>query len=154
MLTIKKDSSTIPPILILSGVIDETTDFKTLFVREGSDLRLNCKDISRINSIGIRAWQNFFGRFRESGGIVKFEQVAPALVTAAGYISDFFAPDEVESLCVPYQCVKCSDLIVKVYTPKEVMSLMPHFDGIPCEKCGATAELDEMPEEYFHFLKA
>ena len=153
MLIIGKDESSTPPKLTMSGVIDETVDFSKLSDARKSDLHILCREVNRINSVGIKIWRDFFRNYREQGGSVRFHELSPALVATMNYISDFVEIKELVSLCAPYICPKCKTSALKVLTVAEAKSCLPTPPSMACPKCSALMELDEIPEEYFSFTQ-
>jgi hypothetical protein len=152
MLNINKDDKSIPQKIYLSGVIDESAFLSPLLEGKPSDLFLFLQNVSRINSVGVKIWREFFAQFRKAGGKLNFFEIAPALVSAANYLSDFILPEEVRSLCIPFFCENCGRSVTKVYEFYELKKL--NFDVTPptCGECGCKTEIDEVPEEYFSFL--
>lgn len=153
MLLVTKDEKSSPTKYILSGVIDESTDFATLFGATEPFIQIYCRDVSRINSNGIMNWRQYFRKLRQAGGKLRFFEIAPILVTAINCIADFIEMQEIGSVCAPYQCNKCKKYSLKTLTPVEAKRLMATISIAVCEHCTGEAELDEDPAEYFTFLK-
>lgn len=154
MLFAQRVENSSPPKIILSGVIDETTEFTRLLGGYGNSLAIYCKDIIRINSVGIKLWREFFSGFRKSGGKVSFFELSPSLVATLNYVSDFVNKSEVGSICAPFHCRGCNSVTLKIYSAAEAKELLKAVPIVNCEKCKSEAELDEIPEEYLAFLSS
>lgn len=152
MFHINKDDKSVPPKLILSGIIDEAADLSPLLEGNPRALHLDCRNVSRINSIGVKLWREFFGRYRKGGGRAHFFNLSPALVSPLNYLSDFAQKDEIRSICVPFMCLSCEKTTIATYTTDELTKLNLNLTPPPCAACGAKTEMDEIPEEYFSFL--
>lgn len=152
MLNVTKEENSKPQKITLSGVIDETTKLDVLFGSVEKSLHIYCRDVSRINSNGIMGWVNYFSKFRQNRGTLKFFEVSPTLISALNCLSNFIVVEEVASLCVPFHCSKCNGTTLKIYTPKELKRLLPQIPTVPCDTCKEKAIIDENPEEYFSFL--
>src|SRR5262245_27297654 len=105
MLTVTKTS---PSTYNFTGVIDESTDFDKLLSTTDMKLDIYCKDVTRINSVGIKHWREFFQKFRQRGGALRFFEISPALVLTVNYLSDFISVAEIKSFCAPFICQSCS----------------------------------------------
>ena len=151
MLIIGKDNSSPQPKITMNGVIDETVDFSKLSEAGKSELHLICREVNRINSVGIKIWRDFFRNYREKGGSLRFHELSPALVATMNYISDFVEVKELVSVCAPYVCPTCKTAAIKVLTVAEAKGYLPKPPPMTCPKCSAEMELDEIPEEYFSF---
>jgi anti-anti-sigma regulatory factor len=152
MITVRKDDKSTPPSISVAGVVDETVAFDEVFANLGLNLLLNCKDVTRINSVGIKLWRDFFQKFRQQGGTVQFLELSPPLVSTLNYLKDFVFKQEVVSFGVTFYCGNCNKSTIKVYTPETAKELLRGVDKIPCESCACSAELDEVAEEYLGFL--
>lgn len=153
MLIIVKDEKASPPKFTLSGVIDETTDFRSQPGELGAAADFYCKDVGRINSVGIKIWREFFEAQRKKNVKIKFFDISPALVTTLNYISDFMHKDEIQTFCAPFHCTSCKYTTFKIYAPATIEELSKTLENVVCEKCSGPTEFDELPEEYFSFLQ-
>ena len=154
MIVLTKNENSIPPSVILSGIVDESANFETSFGNVGKELDIYCKEVSRINSVGVKLWREFFGAVRAKGTKLRFFDLSPALVSSLNYISDFVAFKEIQSVTAPFLCNngKCNELSYKTLTIDEAKTMVKGECSISCAKCGGKAELDEISTEYFSFL--
>jgi anti-anti-sigma regulatory factor len=152
MFIVSKNETVAPVQFNLIGVIDESVDFATLFPMQKAEIALNCKGVTRINSVGIKLWRDFFQKFRAFGGSIRFHEISPCLVTTMNYISDFVDKNELVSFGAPYVCPKCKDSPTVVMNPDVARQSLPEAPSITCALCSSKMELDEIPAEYFAFL--
>lgn len=150
MFTAKKDGTG----YTLAGVIDETVNFASSFPGSESSMTLNCKEVSRINSVGIKLWREHFQKVRQAGGALKFKELSPPLVSTLNYLSDFIEKKEIESICAPFLCSKCNAITLQTLTLDQAKKYLSSQPKVACNQCKTDAEFDEIPEEYFAFLNA
>ncbi|MGK5091721.1 hypothetical protein WDW89_06845 [Deltaproteobacteria bacterium TL4] len=135
----------------LEGVINEFAKFQPLFDFQGPQIILNLKEISRINSTGVREWINAIEKISDDIEIL-FEECPPVVVYQMTMIPNFTARAKVTSVYAPYFCSGCGE-------QKDVMIEMGSFnleDGVPevkCKECGEDMEFDDDEESYFYFLE-
>lgn len=137
----------------LEGVIDELTDFNGLLGRDFLEIHVHARDVTRINSMGIKSWRNYFHALRCDAIRVKFYELPPELVSQMNFVSYFVELPEIESLCVPFFCSSCNKTTLKAFSVPEVRKIRGNLPEYPCEGCGQPARFDEIPEEYFSFLE-
>lgn len=136
----------------LLGVIDERVSFASALGKLTSQVKVNCRGITRINSSGIKLWREFWNQLRERGATLEFIEISPATVAVTGSIFDFLRSDEVISICVPYVCTSCRQEKIVVLTKATVLKHLPQVPMEKCANCDAACELDDIPEDYFSFL--
>lgn len=137
----------------LEGVIDELTDLNGLIGRDFQEIRVHAREVTRINSMGIKNWRNFFHALRCEAVRVRFLELPPELVSQMNFVSYFVELSEIESMCVPFFCSACNKTTLKAYSLDEVRRISGDLPAQPCESCGQPANFDEIPEEYFSFLE-
>jgi serine/threonine protein kinase/anti-anti-sigma regulatory factor len=137
----------------LRGSIDadlQTTEFVT---NVGSAFIIDLDGVERITSFGVREWVRMLGRV--AAGFVGFINCRPIVIAQFNSVVDFGQQGQVISLYVPYLCDACG------HEFDELVDLRERFDvaeaeetpKAPCPKCGASGELDDMPENYFSFVR-
>jgi hypothetical protein len=142
-----------PSVFEFKGTVDESAQFDKLIPADEFELQIRCREVTRINSLGIKEWFTFFGRVREQGRKVKFIELSPALVCQAGWVQNFILPEEVFSFCVPYQCQTCAQNFLKVFEVPELKNNNLLLPTVDCPNCQKPAELDEIEDQYLSFLK-
>src|SRR5262249_53669956 len=102
--------------------------------------------IDRINSVGVRYWMDFVKAREKAGVSLTFERCSPVMVGQITMITHFMgARSRVKSLLAPYSCTGCkseSDVVVEAAPGAQVQATLP------CPKCGARMELDDLVESY------
>lgn len=140
-------------VVRISGTIEESTDLPNLLGPPAPEMEISCKEVSRINSVGVKHWITYFQKARECGSKVRFSEVSVPLVTQFNMISNFGAGGEVVSIYAPYSCAQCGAEFRTLFPRAELIKLGFEPPSAPCPKCGGTAQFDDIPEEYFAFLK-
>lgn len=137
----------------LDGIIDELADLNSLIGRDFREIHIHARDVTRINSMGIKSWRNYFHGLRCEAIKVRFFELPPELVSQINFVSYFVEVPEIETLCVPFYCSPCNRTTLKVYSLGEIRKICKELQDQPCEKCGQPAHFDEIAEEYFSFLE-
>lgn len=93
--------------ILIEGVIDERSKIFDLTIEEDTDVMMDLTKMICINSIGIKMWIEWVGKFPKS--VVIHLSKCPFLiinqsVTVKGFISE---NSYLESFFVPYYCNSC-----------------------------------------------
>jgi len=134
----------------LTGVLDETFNRKDLASARGS-LVIDLDDVRRITSFGVREWMAALKDL--STDYVAFVKCRPAVVAQFNMIANFGGGGQVISIYLPYLCPACGtehEELVDLRHRYDVVSAGP--PDMPCPKCGALAEFDDIPQSYFSFV--
>jgi len=136
--------------ILLKGIINEDTLF-TPIAKVGSPYVLNFKDITSINSCGIRSWVNFLKELGETE--VFYEECPPVIVRQMNMVPSFVGRAKVLSVYVPYVCDACEKEEMKLVSEQDFKSgnVQETFTCPHCQK--GEMELDGSPEQYFAFAK-
>ncbi|MBF0236753.1 MAG: hypothetical protein HQM12_03545 [SAR324 cluster bacterium] len=135
----------------LDGIINEFAKFQPLFDFEGPEIILNLKNISRINSTGVREWINAIEKINTDIAIF-FEDCPPVVVYQMTMIPNFTARAKVLSVYAPFYCAECGN-------QEDILITMEGFnldEGLPevkCKECGEAMEFDDDEESYFYFME-
>lgn len=135
----------------LEGKLDENADFTSILSRKPKNLHVICKDMGRVNSIGIGLWRRFFQSMRDGGTKLLFSEVAPALVDQMNFIKGFIYIDEIHSLGVPLSCLKCDAEEIVTFLKSELLKSRS-ISNRNCGKCGSQLVLED--PVYFNFLNS
>lgn len=142
-----------PPLqLALSGEIDELSDFASLLRDLGESSLLSLKDVSRINSTGVREWLNFMRAAKEQGRRLILEECSVAIVAQLNMISGFALDADVRSVYAPYVCPECDSAAQRLVDVKPDVHAQVE-QPMPCPSCGCDMDFDELPQHYFAFMK-
>src|SRR4051812_33562668 len=91
-------------LLVLEGTLTEEDNLGEIIGPVQGKIWVQCRDITRLNSVGTKSWVLFFQGLRNQGVQVVFQECSPAVIRLANILSNFMVPAEVESICVPYLC--------------------------------------------------
>lgn len=136
----------------LMGSIEETVNFDQLLGAPPQEMEVNCKEIPRINSVGVKAWIKYFQTCQGKGTKLRFVECSTAIVEQINLISNFVCGGIVESIFVPFSCTSCKSELVGLFKTEDLKKLQLKLPDLKCTKCGNKAVFDDIPEEYFGFL--
>ncbi len=153
LLTIKKNQTGSTVTAIFEGVVDQTSDFEIALGFSFKELRVDVHAVTRINSLGILNWRNYFHKLRCEGVKIEFSNLQPAMVDQANFIFDFILKTEIRNLAVPYFCTHCSKMILKNFELEGLTIDSVSNSRVSCPVCSQQTELDTVLEEYFSFLE-
>jgi len=139
-------------IVRLAGSIEESVNFDQLIGIPPAELHVNCKEVPRINSVGVKAWIKYFQSCQAKGTILKFTDCSTAIVEQINLISNFICGGTVESIFVPFSCTGCKSELVGLFKTDDLKKLNLNLPDLKCSKCSGKAVFDDIPEEYFAFL--
>lgn len=117
---------------------------------------LNFKQVTYVNSCGVRAWINFLRDFEQSREVI-FEECTPEIVMQMNMIPNFRGNAQVKSVYGTYECEDCGANETVLFVEGQNLPSTPQDELPPmkCKKCGSDdMEMDELEEEYFSFLSA
>jgi DNA-directed RNA polymerase subunit RPC12/RpoP len=138
----------------VSGTLDEKTDLTSMLGKIGSELHFYCQELSRINSIGIRSWLEYFSHLNKAGTKLHFHECSVAITEQMNAIRNFNSGGQVESVMLPYHCDKCDTDFKVLAMSKDIKANPQGLMETKCKNCGdAHAAFDDMPEEYFLYLE-
>lgn len=137
----------------LIGSIEETVNFDDLLGPPSPEMEVNCKEIPRINSVGVKAWIKYFQACVSSGTKLKLVECSTAIVEQINLISNFSCGSVIESIFVPFSCSSCRSELVGLFKTEDLKKIHLQLPDLKCTKCGKNAVFDDIPEEYFGFLK-
>lgn len=130
------------------GTISEGVDLVKLVGFSGTELHVNCREVERLNSAGIRNWCLFFDGLRRKGVKLKFLECSPAVSEQCNYIANFMDRGEVESLCINFLCPECHSASQKIESVKTLVSSNCQAPMENCNQCGKKMELDQLALDY------
>ncbi|MEK6705335.1 MAG: BON domain-containing protein [Bdellovibrionota bacterium] len=132
----------------LSGFIDETTDLSALASLAG-EIILNLKEVSRVNSCGVREWVNWLCKAAASA--IVYEECPVVVVKQLNAVPDFQGKAKISSFFAPYFCEDCD-------SEAEMLLQSMQVEGgkapeMKCGSCGKPMNFDAVPNQYFSFIK-
>lgn len=141
-------------VISLSGTIDENDDLAAVAgVPPRGNVIVNCKEVLRINSAGVRNWLKYFTLLQQKNITIKFEQLTSPLVDQINSIQNFTCGGEVVSVAVPFLCKKCTARTTMWMRTADLKRMSFPLATAKCSKCGSSAAFDDIENEYFAFLK-
>ncbi len=152
MINVVKEQKGAALVVRLSGSIEESVNFEQLLGPPPAELHVICKEITRINSVGVKAWIKYFQGAQQKGTKLRFQDCSTAIVEQVNLISNFTAGGPVDSLYVPFSCTGCKMELVGNFKAEDLKRLQFNLPELKCSKCGGKAVFDDIPEEYFAFL--
>jgi hypothetical protein len=152
---IKKEVKNGIPLIRLMGPIDETMgDIGAIQLDSTKTVEVNCKDITRVTSIGIMRWVKAFKVLREQGIKLQFTECSPTIIRQGSMLlTGFLRKEEIASIGLPFFCEECR---IETVTYNEVKDLEKNNFDLPvvnCKQCGKPAEFDDVPELYFQVFQ-
>ena len=152
MLNVTKESKGGVLVIKLSGSIEESVNFDQLLGEAQPQMHVYCRDVKRINSIGVKAWIRYFQIAQKKGSNIKLFECSTAIVEQINLISNFTCGGTVESLFIPFCCNQCKTELVGLFKSEDLKKLNLKVPDFKCAKCGGKAAFDDIPEEYLGFL--
>lgn len=153
LLTAKRTSEGETLKVELSGAMTEASNLSALIGSVPAAIELNCRNVQRVNSSGLRQWIRFFNSLRESGVKLSFFECSPALVSCQNFVPNFLPVGEIRSLAVPFNCQSCHSDFSITFSIPDLRGRGLRVEGFPCPRCKGPLCLDEDEEIYFSFLK-
>ncbi|MFZ9595853.1 MAG: hypothetical protein ACO3A2_07215 [Bdellovibrionia bacterium] len=139
-------------VVRLIGAIEENAGFERELGSPPAALDIYCKEVSRINSDGVRSWIKYFQKCQSTKTRLRFFECSPSVVDQMNLISNFISHGTVESLFVPFVCKKCHAEFLALFQSNEIQKSGSKIPKMKCKKCSGEAEFDDVPEKYFSFL--
>lgn len=139
-------------VVRISGSIEENVNFDQLIGQPAAEMHVNCKEIPRINSVGVKAWIKYFQAAQQKGTKLKFLECSTAIVEQINLISNFVCGGTVESIYVPFSCTGCRSELIGLFRVEDLRKLKLKLPELKCSKCGGKAVFDDIEEEYFGFM--
>lgn len=151
MLNITKEKKGNVLVIRLQGPIEESVNFDKLIGPPPAELHVVCKDVPRINSVGVKSWIKYFRGAEAKGTKVRLLECSTAIVEQICMIFDFAAGSTIESIYLPFACEKCKTELVGLFKTTDLKLMKLKIPDAECTKCGGRAVFDDI-EEYLSFL--
>jgi len=138
----------------MRGAIDADLPTAELTRNVGAAFVVDLGGVERVTSFGVREWSRMLDRIQT--GWIGFMNCRPIVVVQFNTVADFGKHGQIVSLYLPYVCDACGEEC------EDLVDLRERFDvveaGEPptmkCPKCGEDAAFDDLPENYFSFVRA
>lgn len=138
------------------GVLDENVKWEDVIGPVPSPQKqivLDCLNVQRINSMGVRRWIEYFKKVQAKRIPITLVDCAPAIVFQVNNVFNFLCGAEVESIRVPYACTHCHHNFLITMDTMDIIAEQYAPPDRPCPECKKEASFDEIPALYFRFLK-
>ncbi len=136
----------------LAGQINEDAEVTLAELKDkiSHDCTFNMKEVTSINSCGVRAWINFIRDVEKSKKVI-FEECPPEIVSQINMIPNFKGKSKVKSVYASYACEKCGSHKMEMFTdgvnmPKSLDEKLPE---VKCTKCSNKKEMEELEDEFY-----
>ena len=155
--TFTKKSQDDHTTLLLQGIINERTDLQNMVKDlEGARITINLKNITRINSCGVRDWVNATKPLAQKFSI-EYVECSRAIVDQLNMIVNFLNSGKIVSFYAPYYCDECDkemEMLINIdeHFPEPDDREEPESPDFECPHCKKTMEFNEDEDRYFLFL--
>lgn len=151
--TLEKNEDTLS--ILLNGDIDENSNFTEIQLENFSNIVVDFKEVTGVNSCGIREWVTFV--INEIGPRkLVYKNCGLIIIDIISTIRDFTTDNTFfESFELPYFCEMCSNEETQ-YINVEDLTFSDENIQIPsplCSKCNSKMEFDSTEDQYLEFLK-
>ena len=139
--------------LRVSGVIDEDNHLDAVAgqLRQGDLVVIDTREVSRINSCGVRDWINWLSMLDGILAKVVLVNCSVHIVDQINMVHNFIGSGKIKSFFAPYYCEGCDEELLEHL---EVSELSNPLGVHPrCPRCNKPTELDHLPEQFFAFLE-
>lgn len=152
MVNVIKEQKGTALVVRISGSVEESVNFDQLIGAPAPEMHINCKEIPRINSVGVKAWIKYFQSAQQKGTKLRFLECSTAIVEQVNLISNFTCGGTVESMYVPFSCTGCRSELIGLFKVEDLRKIQLKLPELKCTKCGGKAIFDDIEEEYFGFM--
>lgn len=152
MITVTRDQKNGTTFIRIAGTIDEHVNLSVEIGALPTQVSIVCRGITQINSLGVKAWIDYFNQAVRDQVSFSFAECPPPIVEQLNYITNFGCGGKVTSVSVPFTCESCHKELRGVIKSEDLKRVAYKLPPIKCPKCGAEAHFDDVPEEYFAFL--
>jgi DNA-directed RNA polymerase subunit RPC12/RpoP/anti-anti-sigma regulatory factor len=152
MITVTREQKNGVASIKIAGTIDEHVDLQKEIGPLPAQVNVICREISQINSLGVKAWIDFFSQAAHHQIEFTFSDCPPPIVEQLNYITNFSCGGHVVSVSVPFTCENCHKELRGTVKSEDLKKVFYKLPPIKCPKCSAKALFDDVPEEYFAFL--
>lgn len=149
MFTITKKENT----YYIAGRLDENAKFATL-PTDSTQLRISFKDLTRINSLGIKKWVTYISKLSAQ---LTFTHCPSFIIEQMIMLPEFRAGATIESFYLPFFCQGCnreSNQLVDISVVNDNIenSLATYTAKLHCDRCRGPLEFDDDAETFTKIL--
>jgi hypothetical protein len=145
---------------VLSGSIGETNAMFIYNITGATEITVDLKDITYINSIGVKGWVDWALKIPKSCKVI-FLNCPHVMINQFNMVVGFMPINGmVKSFFAPYHCESCSHEKIELfsegieyfYNPPPGQAAINYPEEKPCPKCGEKMEADFFRSKVFKFL--
>lgn len=137
----------------LAGVIDEDNNLMSVLPRLTREVVVvGLREVSRINSLGVRDWVNWMNALDAAGKRVVMHECSTAVVSQINLVANFAGKSHIESFLAPYFCSTCDADRLRLIQTRRLSGDPPRAPRALCDQCDSLMALDEVEESYFSFI--
>lgn len=137
----------------LAGTIDEAADLSPLAALAGRPLEIDLRGVQRINSSGVRTWIDVI-RALPAAVPLRFVHCPPAIVDQCNMVGGFLGHGRLESFYAPLTCAECDEQLEALFATAVVRAAGGALPPTPCPRCGRPMTVDDLADQYLHFVRA
>lgn len=152
MLNVLKEDKGSSLLIRLVGSVDEEINLESSIGPVKKPLEIYCKDVVRINSVGVKIWVRYFQKLQETNVPLKFYELSSVLVQQLNLMVNFIPPSaQILSVCAPYLCTACKANSLGLFNVADLKGGDLVAPKLKCPKCGGVSEFDDIESDYFGF---
>ena len=138
----------------IAGVLSESLNPKSLAEGLHGTVVFDLDGLNRCTSFGVREWMRALAQIRAD--YVAFINCRPSILAQFNMVAGFAGPGEIVSLYAPYLCPSCDHVTDRHFDLRRAYGDIAGEDlpHVPCERCGTDAEFDDLPDEYFAYVRS
>jgi anti-anti-sigma regulatory factor len=141
--------------LVIVGPINEEAEVHLTKIKDqlAKKLVINFRQVTYINSLGVRAWINFMRDI--AGRSLVFEECTPEIVNQINMIPNFRADAHIKSVYGTFYCNSCDNTQEEIFEQGKNFPIPPKYEvNLPkCRKCGSDdTEFEEVEDAFFAFV--
>lgn len=157
MLDLKAEKVNGTTHLVVSGEIDEECNIGETFKQLDGRVVVNLRNVSYVDSSGLREWIKAISNVPARCQL-ELHEVSVRFVYQLNMSLNARGRGRVVSFMAPYYCGRCEKRRDVLLVPEAHAKDLGRADAIAvptqkCPDCGQVLIFDELPEEFFLFLK-
>ncbi len=147
------------PILQFSGDLLGNHSFPLKISTEQRSLTLEMDGFSRMNSIGVRQWDQWMAALRKSNPnlVINLVKIPTFFVELFCVIHDFVPrPYAVKSFYLQYYCENCEKSVDVFFDCQSASGFPRNVKDLPtvqCDQCKSSLQMDFISDRIFYFLE-
>ena len=137
------------------GDINEDAEVTLIDLKSqlGPNCVFNLKNVSSVNSCGVRAWINFI-RDVDKDREITLEECTPEIVSQINMIPNFKGASKIHSVYSSYICESCDTQKLVLFEEGKNLPKTSEesVEPVSCPNCSEEMEMEEIESEFFGWL--